>query len=145
MKQFYACGFFYNPYSKKVLLHKNEEKDSKNMDTWSFFGTKSKRGETPEKTLQREFLRVLKVRVAIKSFVPVYDYFNSDFQIQRHVFFIISTLTKVKTKKDEEPQFAWIAMDQVFKRHLSKRTRQDLVFFQRELNAKAHHLPTAQM
>lgn len=140
MKQFYVGGFFYNSSSKKVLLHRRGNKTDNTPGLWSFFGALSAKGETPQEVLQRAIHEALHTRVPLKAIVPLYDYFNDDIDAHRHVFFLLSKYIKEKPKAVEGEEVAWIPMEEVMKRKLSKRTRQDLTFFQRELAARVREL-----
>ena len=134
-KQFYAGGFLYNPHSKRVLLHKRDEKTDTNKNTWAFFGGLSKKGETPVQTFQREVKEELSVRFPLSKIKPLYDYFNPDFNVHRYVFYVPSSYLKSTLKLREGKGFEWTPLPNAFKFSLSKRTRQDLTFFQREINA----------
>lgn len=136
MKQFYAGGFLYNPRSKKVLLHKRDDATKNNPNSWAFFGGLGKRGETPEESLQREIYEELKLRVPIRIIHSLYDYFNEDYNTHRYVFYISPISLKSKLKLTEGEDYAWIGLSDAFKKNLSKRTRQDLIFFSREMSAR---------
>lgn len=142
-KQFYAGGFLYNPHSKKVLLHLRDDKTNKNKNTWALFGGLSKKGESPMETFQREIKEELSVRFPLSKIKPLYDYFNPDFNVHRYVFYVPSNYLKNKLKLKEGKGFEWTPLPNAFKFNLSKRTRQDLVFFQRELNAKTSYRTSA--
>lgn len=136
MKAFYSGGFLYNPYSKKVLLHLRDDETDHNPNTWAFFGGLSKAGETPEKTFQREMREELNARILLSVITPLYDYLNEELNVHRYVFYVSSREVKGKLKLKEGKDLIWVAIPQALKMKLSSKTRQDLTFFQREMNAK---------
>lgn len=130
-KTFYAGGFFYDSINQKVLLHKRDDKTKNNPNTWAFFGGLSKRGETPPVTFKRELKEELDVTLTLKKIKKLCNYFNPDFKTHRYVFFTETRVKKEGLRLREGKGFDWFTLSRAFKMNLSKRTRQDLLFFQK--------------
>ena len=123
---FYSGGFLYIPQNQEVLLHLRDNKTKNNPNVWAFFGGLSKGDEKPEETFKREIFEELGIHVENPIFLR--DYFNPDFQTHRYVFFV--KLTEKPTIKLHEGKAAeWMTLDNALERSLSKRTREDLLFF----------------
>ncbi|SRR5258708_2829447 len=141
MKQYaryYSAGFIYNSRTKKLLLALKEDTTEQTAVVWSLFGGLNKRKENPQATFQREILEATGVRLPKKSVQSLYDYKNDDFGVDRHVFYVLALDIKNLQKRLKHLGFAyeWVSLDAMFDQNLSKRTKQDLTYFYRELEAK---------
>ncbi len=139
-KRFYSAGFFYNPRNNKVLLQRNEPLEGHDP-VWSTFGGVRKLGETPLKTVQRALYESTRVRPLLTALHELYDYFNDDENIQRYVYFAYwNEINKKEAVKGQE-HLEWHDLEDALHMDLETRSRQDLVFFEREMNAKREKLP----
>lgn len=135
----FAAGFLFNPRTSKVLLRYIPEEN-----IWSIFGGLKKAGETPEKALQRVILKETRIRVPLSSMEYLYKYTYEEVGGERLVFFLPTN--EIQKKLDfAKKEYEWFSFEDSLKIDLSPRARQDLVFFEREMNAKRHHLPTASL
>lgn len=128
--KFYAGGFIYNPKAKQVLLHLRDARTKNNPKSWAFFGGLSKSNETPEETFKREVFEELNILVDKVEYLR--GYFNPDFDTHRYVYF---------AQLEENPNFQlsegekaeWFIIDDAFKIELSKRTKEDLLYFKKHV------------
>ncbi len=60
---YYACGFFYDPLSKKVLLHLRDEKAPVNPSKWALFGGMS---ESEDRDPIGTFIREIREELGVK-------------------------------------------------------------------------------
>lgn len=127
--RFYAGGFFYNPKTRSVLLHKRDNKAPVNPDKWGFFGGENEGDEAPVQTFQRELSEELNIEVEKKQIKPLCDYFNQERGIHRYVFLIEGDFDKSKMKLAEGEDFDWISLDKVFEYDLTEKTVRDLKAF----------------
>lgn len=128
-KEFYAGGFFYDPRTKSVLLHKRSPDAEFNPDKWAFFGGLSEDEETPIETWKREIKEELDVDLPENRIKPLRDYYNEDRQQHRYIFFAESDLPKSEMTLGEGADFDWIPLDEVFGYDLTAKTAEDLRFF----------------
>ena len=133
MKTFYAGGFFYNPETKEVLLHKRDGKTSINPHKWTFFGGSSEEGETPIETFIREIKEELNVSLRSDEVIPLCDYPNKERAIHRYIFYIVTDMPKSEMTLGEGADFDWISLENVFTYDLSDKTVTDLNFFLKTL------------
>ena len=132
-EKFYAGGFLYNPKTKEVLLHLRDNRTKNNPNLWAFFGGVNKKGEKPQETFKRELYEELGNYLSNSTIKPLCNYFNPDFKTHRYVFYskISTKLENLELKEGKE--FCWFTFKEAFKQFLSKRTRQDLLFFKKTL------------
>lgn len=135
-RTFFAGGFFYNPRTDKVLLQKLRQAMPQQTVTWTFFGGDSKRGETPEKALQRIIKETIRQRITLKAMQRLYEYQNEDTKKLHIIFSLIASSLPNKKKLEANQEFQWTPLRNVLKLELPQNIRQDLTFFQREMNAK---------
>lgn len=132
-EKFYAGGFFYNPKTRSVLLHKRDSNTKINPNKWAFFGGLSEGNETPKQTFMREVEEELGIKIAEEKIAPLCDYMNEELQTYRHVFFIESDLDKSQMRLAEGEDFDWIPLDRVFEQDLTEKSKKDLEAFLRIL------------
>lgn len=128
-EKFYAGGFFYNPKTNSVLLHKREEKAKINPNSWAFFGGLRENGETPEQTFAREVHEEIGFDIPEKKIQPLCDYLNKELRTHRYVFFMKSDVDKSKIRLNEGAGFDWIPLEKVFDYDLTEKTARDLKTF----------------
>ena len=139
---FYTGGFIYNPRNQKVLLRKTEGKQASAAFSWESIGGVSKRGENQEKAIQRIFQEVIAQRLPMDSFHYLYDYPLDEVDMQKVAFVVFAADLKKEVKPKKGVEVGWHKLEEALKLdHLSPRTRQDLTFFSREIDAKKHRLP----
>lgn len=132
MTKYYVGCFFFNPKTKKVLLHLRDDK-SLNPNLWAFFGGMSEANEEPLQTLKREIKEELNLRLRDKDIKYLCDYFNPDYSQHRYIYFIeTENLKDEDIKLAEGAGFGWFTLEQAFKLNLTKRTRQDLETFKQK-------------
>jgi 8-oxo-dGTP pyrophosphatase MutT (NUDIX family) len=131
---FYAGGFLYNPTTKQVLLHLRDDKTKHNPNSWAFFGGLSKQKEKPIETFRREIHEELDIMLSPSQIRPLCNYYNPDFDVHRHVFYSQYSDTENKLKVNEGKDSGWFTLDEAFQLNLTKRTKQDLVFFKKPPN-----------
>lgn len=127
---FYAGGFIYNSTSKEILLHLRDNKTKNNPGVWAFFGGLSGSDEKPEETFKREILEELDIILDEVKYLR--DYFNPDFNIQRHAYFVVVD-KKPKFQLSEGDKAQWFTVENALKLDLSKRTREDLFYFKKNI------------
>ncbi|MBI2595461.1 NUDIX hydrolase [Candidatus Daviesbacteria bacterium] len=125
---FYSGGFLYNPVPKKILLHKRDDKTQNNPNCWAFFGGLNEKNEVPLETFQREVKEELGIKLNLSSIYQLTDYFNPDFSTHRHVFYAYTKEVN-NIQLNEGAGYGWFTLDEALKLDLTKRTRQDLLFF----------------
>jgi 8-oxo-dGTP diphosphatase len=135
MKTFFACGFLYNPKSKKVLLHKRDSNTSVNPNKWAFFGGTSEGNETPLQCFVRELKEEIGVSVDSNGVRGLYDYFNNEQGTHRHIFYVESELSKENMKLGEGADFNWFTLEDAFVLDLTEKTRKDLEYFQKSFTS----------
>lgn len=123
---FYAGGFIYNPKTKEVLLHLRDNRTKNNPNVWAFFGGLSKPDENPEETFKREVFEELGIQVNKIEYLR--DYFNPDFDTHRYIYFI-QVKEKPSFRLGEGEDASWFTINNALKLELSKRTREDLLYF----------------
>lgn len=127
--KFYAGGFFYNPKTHSVLLHKRDTKTKINPNSWAFFGGSSEDGETPQQTFIREIHEELSITIAPEKVQTLCSYLNEEYQTWRYVFFVESDMEKSEMKLTEGTDFDWITLEKVFDYDLTEKTARDLKTF----------------
>lgn len=125
---FYAGGFIYDPSSKEVLLHLRDNKTENNPGVWAFFGGLSKTNERPEETFKREIVEEL--GIVLNEVKYLRDYFNPDLNTHRYVFFETAN-RKPEIELSEGDKAQWLTVANALKLSLSKRTREDLIYFKK--------------
>lgn len=128
-EKFYAGGFFFNPRTQQVLLHKRDGNTEINPHKWTFFGGSSEGEETPTQTFVREIEEELGVKLSENQLVPLDAYINEREHMWRHVFYIVSDMPKSQMTLGEGADFDWVSLEKVFEYDLSDRTAQDLNTF----------------
>lgn len=133
-RPFYSAAFFYNPLTQQLLLQQPD--DSIDLSkTLILFGTQNLGEESPHETLHRHLLSELNLNLQPDSLNEVYDYFNPDAKQHHYIFWI--NFNKVKNEGYFlENTFKWAKLAELHKLKLTGRIKQDLVFFQREINAQ---------
>jgi len=136
-KEFYAGGFFYNPKTQSILLHKRDDKTKFNPSKWAFFGGLSEKDETPMQTFKREIKEELNVDILENQIKPLYDWFSEKSQRHRYLFFVESYLEKTQMRLGEGADFGWVPLNKVFTYDLSENTVKDLkVFMEKIVNGE---------
>lgn len=136
-KSFYAGGFIYDPALKQILLHKRDDKTINNPDSWAFFGGLSEKEESPETTFRREVEEEIGVKLSSIGIKKLTGYFNNDFNTHRHVFYAEIELTDNLLLSEGEA-YGWFTLQEAMKLKLTKRTRQDLFFFQKKIDLSTY-------
>lgn len=129
MEKFYAGGFFFNPKTNSVLLHKRDGNAKVNPNKWAFFGGLNEGEETPVQTFIREIEEELGVDLEAKDVLPLSDYFNEILQTYRFVFYVESEMEKSEMRLGEGEDFDWIPLDKVFDHLLTEKSVTDLKYF----------------
>lgn len=129
-KLFYSGGFLYNPASQKILLHKRDDKTKNSPGSWAFFGGLSKNNEKPIDTFIRELFEETGLKLKPESIKKLTEYFNPDFDTQRYVFFS-EVRKEAPINLNEGMGFGWFTVSEAIRLNLSKRTREDLLLFQK--------------
>lgn len=134
---FYSGGFLYIPTSKKILLHKRDDKTKNNPNSWAFFGGLSIKKERPIDTFLREINEELGLQLEPKVVKAFTDYFNPDLNTHRYVFF-----TEMKVESEfhlhEGDSYGWFTLLEAMHLTLTKRTRQDLQLFTQNSFSSPH-------
>lgn len=129
MKGFYAGGFFYNPKTREVLLHKRDGNTKNNPNQWAFFGGLGESDENPIEAFIREIEEELGVMLSVDEVIPLCDYYNPVRQTHRNVFYVVSDRKKSEMTLGEGADFDWVSLDTVFDYDLTERTARDLKTF----------------
>ncbi len=124
----YSGGFLLDQVRNLVLLHKRDEKTANNPSVWAFFGGLSENAEKPQDTFVREIKEELVVNLLSNEVKKLRDYFNPDFNTHRNVFYAEFDST-LPLELSEGEDTGWFSLDEAFELPLSKRTREDLVYF----------------
>lgn len=128
---FYAGGFLYNSKTNEVLLQLRDNKTKNNPKSWAFFGGLAEENETPEETFKREVLEELNISIDKVKYLR--DYFNPDFNTHRYVYFV-QLEEKPNLQLNEGEKAEWFRIDKAFKIKLSKRTKEDLLYFKKQVS-----------
>lgn len=133
-KPFYASGFLYHRDSQQILLHQLDTIGQTSL--WTLLSVKSKREEGSVDAFKRAISELLGINVNKKDIFPVYDYSDSEGNIN-FVFY-----TEVLNKKDfsKKGNFSWFTTKQILKLPLSSQTKQDIVVSLRVIDAKTRDL-----
>jgi len=134
MKQFYAGGFLYNPQTKKVLLHKRDNKTKFNPNKWAFFGGLNEGNETPKQTFIRELEEEIGLKVKTEKVIALVNYLNEELNTYRYVFYVQSQANKSELQLGEGAGFEWVPIKDLGQRDLTEKTKNDLQFFKERLN-----------
>jgi 8-oxo-dGTP diphosphatase len=129
LNMFYSGGFLLDPATNLILLHKRDGKTPHNPNLWAFFGGNSEKGENPMDTFLRELNEELGVEVEKNKIHTLRDYFNPDFNLQRHVFWAEIDSNQKIVVLNEGADAAWVSLNKAFELPLTKRTRDDLAYF----------------
>ena len=128
--KFYSGGFIYNPSTKEVLLHLRDNQTKNNPNIWAFFGGLSETNEKPKETFKREVFEEL--GISINKVEYLRDYFNPDFDTHRYVYFV-QVRKKPKFHLGEGDKAKWFTIDETLSLGLSKRTKEDLLYFKKRV------------
>lgn len=132
-KEFYSGGFLYHPTSQEILLHLRDSKTNNNPNVWAFFGGLSQKNENPEQTFRREVLEELHITLDTVDYIQ--DYVNPDFATHRYVY-VASVNQKPLFQLHEGKSAEWFTPKHALTLPLSKRTREDLVYWRNQLLQK---------
>ena len=132
-ERFYAGGFFFNPKTEEILLHKRDGNTDVNPNKWGFFGGTSEEGEVPVETFIREIKEELGQTLKKEDIVELRNYLNKERNIQRYVFYVESDKKKSEMTLGEGADLDWISLDKVFDFVLTDKTVDDLNFFMETL------------
>lgn len=105
----YAGGFFFDPATKSVLLHKRDDKTPINPNKWCFFGGLAEGNETPEQCFIRELQEELNIALLREEIVPLFNYLNEEMRTQRYIFYIHRYVDKRSLILGEGADLDWIA------------------------------------
>ena len=134
---FYSAGFIYNPTTNQVLLP-SPDASTTEPKIVDLFGGANKSNEKPEETFMRHFEKATGIKLKKKAAEALYDYFNPDTSSQRHVYWV--NLDDIKSHKFfKNENLNWVNLKELHKAKIAPRTKQDLVFFQREMSAKLNN------
>ncbi len=122
----YAGGFFFDPASQSVLLHKRDDKAPINPNKWGFFGGLAEGDETPEQCFIREMQEELNVALTSEEIIPLFNYLNEEMRTQRYIFYIHRYVDKKSLILGEGADFDWVALASLDALDLTDRTRDDL-------------------
>ncbi len=129
MKGFYAGGFFYNPKTREVLLHKRDGNTKIHPNKWAFFGGLGEANENPVEAFVREIEEELGVKLSEEEVIPLCDYYNPIRQTHRNIFYVVSDKKKSDMILGEGADFEWISLGNVFEYDLTEKTVWDLKTF----------------
>lgn len=132
-EKFYAGGFFYNPKTRVVFLHKRDDKATVNPNKWGFFGGLSEGEEVPKECFIREVKEELGIDIVFEEVKSLYHYFNEERGVWRYVFYVEKDLDESKLILGEGAGFGWIPLSEVFSYNLTDKTELDLRKF-KDLN-----------
>lgn len=130
-KYFYASGFIYHLESQQILLQQD------NTFSWSLFGQKGKSGQNPITVFQKAIFTKLGIKLALKSIIPVYDYFSKEEGGNHYVFYAQVKLKKKKFHMPKNSSAEWFTFKQITKLSFSGQIKQDIIVAERVIKAKA--------
>ncbi|MSR85518.1 NUDIX domain-containing protein [Candidatus Uhrbacteria bacterium] len=131
---FHACGIFYNPDTRSVLLQKRDDKAPVNPNKWCLFGGGSEGDETPEQTFIREMKEELNIELKLEDLKKFTNYLNPKFNTHRYVYLVESRADKSSMTLNEGEDFDWISLDRVFEYDLTESTARDVKTFLSKLD-----------
>ncbi|MFA5131849.1 MAG: NUDIX hydrolase [Candidatus Paceibacterota bacterium] len=126
---FAVAGFLYNPKNKSVFLHHRDGNTTFNPHKWAFFGGLGEAVETPLQAFVRELEEETNLSIKESEAISLRSYVNTDHQIMRHVFFVVSDIDISLLKLGEGAGFAWVSLSEIDTYDLTKKTREDLEYF----------------
>jgi 8-oxo-dGTP pyrophosphatase MutT (NUDIX family) len=135
-KTFYAGGFFYDPKTKAVFLHLRDGNTAVNPHKWGFFGGTSEGDETPRQCFIRELKEETGYVASESEVKEVRNYFNTERQTQRHVFYIEKYVSKETLVLGEGAGFDWLPLDELGKYDLTEKTINDIGYFKKHVLTK---------
>jgi len=127
--KFWAGGFLYNPKNNSVFLHKRDSNTKFNPNSWAFFGGLNENDESSLDCFIRELKEEIGIKLKKEDVIPLYDYFNEEFQTHRFVYYVISDKDKSEFTLNEGKGFNWVSLNQLGKYNLTEKTEKDLKFF----------------
>lgn len=128
-KQFGSLGFFFDEDRGVVLLHLRDDKTPHHPNKWSFFGGDQEGNETPVECFVREIKEELGIQIPAEEAIPLTNYFNKEFGIQRYVFFVKKFIPKSEIRLTEGKDCDWVPLEKVFEYDLTEKTVNDLKTF----------------
>lgn len=133
MEKFWAGGFLYNPDNNSVLLHQRDSSTKFNPNLWAFFGGLNEGPEEPIDCFIREINEELRMKLAEKEVIALYNYFNEEPKTHRFVFYAISNKDKSSFTLTEGKDFDWINLEKLNEYSLTEKTIKDLAFFRQNM------------
>ena len=71
LKVFWAGGFFYNPKTNSVFLHRRDGNTKFDPNMVSFFGGSSEKDEKPEDCFKRELFEETGLKIETDEIIPL--------------------------------------------------------------------------
>lgn len=125
---FFSGGFLFDPITKRILLHKRDNKTTNNPGLWAFFGGLSEDNEKPIETFIRELGEELGINIKKETISELTNYFNPDFNVHRYVFYTTMNEQTIFTLNEGE-RFEWFDFSKAMDLEITNRTRDDLILF----------------
>ena len=129
LKKFYAGGFLYNKEKKQVFLHRRDGNTIYNPHKISFFGGLNEGNETPKECFKRELFEEIGLDIGIDNIIPLDEYMNIEMNTYRHVFYVLSNVTKEELILGEGAGFDWFSLKTVFTENITEKVERDLKDF----------------
>jgi 8-oxo-dGTP diphosphatase len=128
-KQFFACGFLYDPTRDAVFLHHRDGNTKWAPNKWAFFGGNSEEGETPTECLLRELEEEIGLTLSEDEVTFLRDYFAPHAGVQRHIFYAVRDDDKSTLRLGEGAGFDWVPLSDIDAYDLTDMTKDDLDYF----------------
>lgn len=134
-KYFYASGFLYYLPFQQILLQQNNT----SISSWSSFGQKGHNYESPLSVFQEAISQQLRIKLALETIYPVYDYFKKELGATCYVFYAQVDLKEKEFLARRNSAIEWFTFKQITKLTFSDQVKQDILVAERVIKAKARN------
>jgi 8-oxo-dGTP pyrophosphatase MutT (NUDIX family) len=129
MDNFYAGGFLFSRARRAVFLQLRDGKTAFNPHKWGLFGGLNEGPETRVQCVVRELREETGLAIAESEARFLREYFSSDGDVQRAVFYVESEVSEAELMLGEGAGFAWIPLTALSRFDLTDNTRGDIAYF----------------